>query len=210
VPKGTLTSFLEGHAPTFGPKAPYFRRTMPRYILHTLRLLVLVAFMAGSSGWVLHRHWCPNGMEERLSLTGPSSCGMEGMDMHNAPPAKPETKAETKACCSKPAGASALPLAQPSAQTPGPQDHPLCARTDDGGNCCHDAQVHMAGLAPFVVEEPTLAPDADMGIVPLFATALARSLTQPLLVQDLALPPDRAGPPPPTAERLSLVQVYRL
>ncbi len=156
-------------------------------MLHTLRLLVLVAFMAGSSGWVLHRHWCPEGLEARLSLTGPSTCSMEAMALQQAPPAKAD-----HACCSKPAA----PVADAG-----------CA---EQGNCCRDAQALLAGLAPFVVEEPTAAPHSGCTDCSLHAMLLPRAQNGQLPNAQAVHPPGRPAPPPPTAERLSLVQVYRL
>lgn len=172
--------------PTLASVSPYLCREMARFMLHTVRLLVLVAFMAGSSGWVLHRHWCPEGLEQRLSFIGPSDCGML-----DAPLTK---QAEQASCCQKPAEAA-------------PKAAAHCTTQD---NCCHDAQVLLAGLAPFVVQQPTAIPDAGMELMPVFARELARKLVQPMLVRSASLPPDRAGPPPPTAERLSLAQVYRI
>lgn len=94
---------------------------MRRLIQHTVRVLTLVALLISTSGWVLHRHWCPEGKEQVLSLNGPQAC-----DMEDALPAKAE-----KACC----------------QAPVQQSLSTC---DETSGCCKDAAILLQLTDPFL------------------------------------------------------------
>ena len=71
---------------------------MRRLLQHTVQLLTLVALLISTSGWVLHRHWCPEGQEHVLSWNGPQDCGMEEM----------VAEATEKSCCQAPASPALL------------------------------------------------------------------------------------------------------
>ncbi len=68
---------------------------MRRLLVHTVHVLVLVAFSLGSGGWVLHRHWCPEAERQVLSVAGPAECASERM-----------ARAAEPSCCQAPAPAA--------------------------------------------------------------------------------------------------------
>ena len=149
------------------------------FAAHIAALFTLVAFLVTTSGWVLHRHYCPESEQQVISLLDARVC--------SEPMAK-----EPTSCCEKPV---ALPVALPE---------PACG-SDDG--CCKDQVILLELPSPYTL--PVYQNGEFLTAVAVqapFRAEIALWVVLPeaeLPAQPIPPPPRRC------LDRLNELQVYR-
>jgi hypothetical protein len=143
-------------------------------------LFTLVAFLVTTSGWVLHRHYCPESEQQVFSLLEVSQCKVP---IHELP----------AACCEKPAAQPQLPL-----------DAAACG-TEDG--CCQDALIFLELASPFALPDGSFGTAAN---APLLLAVMRPSASLWQVMPEAVLPRHPLPPPPLRClDRLNALQVYR-
>jgi len=94
-------------------------------------LFTLVAFLVTTSGWVLHRHYCPESEQQVISLLQVSMCKVP----------MPEVPSS---CCEKPA--------------PQPLSEAEACGTEDG--CCQDELILLELSSPFALPDGSFGASA--------------------------------------------------
>gem|GEM_PF-1364768 len=154
---------------------------MRSFVAHISALFTLVAFLVTTSGWVLHKHYCPKSEQQVLSLLDATMC------YERSERSDPMAKVPAS-CCEKP-----QPLPQAACDT------------DDG--CCKDEVILLELPSPYTL--PIYQNEASLTAIAVGAP-LRPEIALWVNLPEAELPAHPIPPPPLRClDRLNELQVYR-